>query len=257
MKIVAGVISHPGKCREKNEDNYCFNSMMPDEVNAFRSEGGARPPQHGALFGVFDGMGGISAGDRASFVSAKVAVDAMNRFDKSAKTEEILLDICKRANDLLCDEMTNVLKKRMGSTAAMLCFAKGRYYICNVGDSPVFMLRNSRFTEISHEHTEKENYIKMLGAENLPPNKKYKLTQHLGIFPDEMIIEPYIASDTVAVGDKFLICSDGLTDMVSCDEIAKTLAMDIPVGKIARILCARALENGGKDNITIVTVEIK
>ena len=75
------------------------------------------------------------------------------------------LSIEERANDLLCDEMTNVLKKRMGSTAAMLCFAKGRYYICNVGDSPVFMLRNSRFTEISHEHTEKENYIKMLGAE--------------------------------------------------------------------------------------------
>ena len=70
MKIVAGVISHPGKCREKNEDNYCFNSMMPDEVNAFRSEGGARPPQHGALFGVFDGMGG------ASMVNCRLASDS-------------------------------------------------------------------------------------------------------------------------------------------------------------------------------------
>ncbi|MBE6794564.1 MAG: serine/threonine-protein phosphatase [Ruminococcaceae bacterium] len=257
MKIVAGVISHPGKCREKNEDNYCFNSMMPDEVNASKLEGTKRPPQHGALFGVFDGMGGISAGERASYIAASVAVDAMNSFDKSDNTEEILVEICKKANDLLCDEMNNIIKKRMGTTAAMLCFAKSRYYMCNIGDSPIFMLRKSELSEISHEHTEKETYIKMLGEENLPPNKKYKLTQHLGIFPDEMIIEPYVISEKVCTGDKFLICSDGLTDMVSREEIAQTLSMDIPVGKITKILCARALENGGKDNITIITIQIK
>ena len=90
----------------------------------------------------------------------------------------------------------------------------------------------------------------MLGEESVK-GKKFPLTQYLGIPEVEMEICPYVREEELQHGDLYLICSDGLTDMVSEEEIYKILLESKNVTEKVKILRQRALENGGKDNISI------
>lgn len=255
MKVFASLFSHPGLTRDKNEDNYLFwGATLESLTNPSRLNGNAIL-DHPVLFGVFDGMGGISAGEIASSISAYTAKAVFSTVhERAANYEDVMLDICNKSNDAICKEMKNTVKKRMGSTASMLCFLKNEFVLCNIGDSPIFILRNARLIEISKEHTEKENYERVYGIS--PEQKKYKLTQHLGIFPEEMIIEPNIVPGQIKENDRFLICSDGLTDMVSKAEIESVLCEGLSTSETAQKLQQLALNNGGKDNITIICTDI-
>lgn len=258
MKIYASLVCHTGYRRERNEDNFCFNRITMSSKGGSYAPCGCNDSNRGrsVLLGVFDGMGGYSAGDRASAISADVAAASVETLRVCEDVGAELETICNKANAAICEAMQNEDIGRMGSTAALLCFRKGRYYLCNIGDSPVFLFRDLMLTEISHEHTEKERYIQIHGEENLPKNKKYRLTQHLGIYPEEMEIEPYTHSDELRRGDKFILCSDGLTDMVSNEDILKVISKDVSTMCIAKELLERALANGGKDNITIIVAQV-
>ena len=83
---------------------------------------------------------------------------------------------------------------------------------------------------------------------------RHTLTQHLGILPSEMIIEPFTAGVTVEPGDIFLLCSDGLTDMVDDGDIKNILKTSDSIEKSAEALYGEALRNGGKDNISVLLV---
>lgn len=256
MRISASVVSHPGNCRSKNEDNFCFNGKIL-KANAtswplnLRSQAG-----HPVLFGIFDGMGGIKAGERASNIAAETAQSAIKTITPGVGFDSFLTGICKQANTLTCNEMINVIKQRIGTTASMLLFADDRYYLCNIGDSPIFIFRENNLYPIFHEHTEKENYLRLHGVNAVLPKKKFKLTQNIGIFPEEMEIEPYVATDNIKSSDRFLITSDGLTDMVAEDVIAETLNKRMSPAKTVKALLQLALDNGGKDNTTIICIDI-
>ena len=93
--------------------------------------------------------------------------------------------------------------------------------------------------------------------ENGITGRKPYLTQYLGIDPDEMMIEPYIKSYYLQEGDTFLICSDGVTDMVEEQEICRILAHNEDVGDCVDLLIQAALDGGGKDNITAIVVRME
>lgn len=252
MRITACAVSHPGTCRERNEDAFYLNGAVPyfDKPSMYRGST-AKP----IVAGVFDGMGGISAGDRASYLATEAARAAQERYT-DGDVRELLLDICRDANAAVCEDM-QATGQRMGATASMLCFANDRAVVCNVGDSPIFLFRSSRLTELSHAHTERETFVEVYGEEAIPPGKKFKLTQHIGIFPEEMEIEPHVTVKKLRIGDRFLICSDGLTDMVSRAEIAAVLCLGLSASRTAGRLIRRALEAGGKDNVTVVCADVK
>ena len=257
MKISASVISHPGNCREKNEDNFCFNGKLLSTNMTPRPMKLVGRSSHPVLVGVFDGMGGIRAGERASLIAAEVACTACKEINKVTDYNSFLVRICMQANSIACDEMIKTIKQRMGTTASMLLFSNGQYHLCNIGDSPIFLFRNDKLHTIFHEHTEKENYLRLHGANAVLPKKKFKLTQNIGIFPEEMEIEPFVVSDNLNCKDRFLISSDGLTDMVSEETITDILRKRMSPAKTVRALLQIALDNGGKDNTTIICVDIK
>ena len=256
MRIRACVISHPGKVRPKNEDNFFFNEYVRVDEELEKPYKLNCKTDIPLLMGVFDGMGGISAGERASLIAANTARNISYTLYDPDDIDRTMLDICKTSNEVVCNEMVNLVKGRMGTTASMLCFFEDYYHLCNIGDSPIFIFRDSKLTEISYEHTEKENYVQIYGAENIPPNKKFRLTQHIGIFPDELEIEPYVSYDKIQNGDRFIICSDGLTDMVKEPQIAGIMSKRLSPVKTAQILLSRALDNGGKDNTTIIVIDV-
>ena len=85
---------------------------------------------------------------------------------------------------------------------------------------------------------------------------KPPLSQNLGIPPNELVIDPYLARGAYNDGDVYLICSDGLTDMVSTEEITQVLISE-PIEEAITLLLDKALANGGKDNTTIILIKIE
>ena len=132
----------------------------------------------------------------------------------------------------------------MGTTAAMLCFAKRRIVLCNIGDSKVFSITRRKIEQISMDH-------KAAAAYGCKP----AIFQYLGIPSEESRIEPYFAKGRYVRNSNYLICSDGLTDMVSLEKIQE-IVLNFPVDTAVEELVTAALAGGGKDNITVILCRI-
>jgi protein phosphatase len=257
MNLTVTMASHPGKVRRKNEDNLYVNGMtLPHQNGGITVQSLRCDTAAPRLYGVFDGMGGYAAGERASYL----AVETVNQQAASQlqvmPPDQLLPHLCMLANERICEEMLQGSNERIGTTASMLHFHHDRYTVCNVGDSPIYLLRNGALQCIHMEHSERANYERITGQQ-APANKKFRLTQNIGIFTSEMLIEPYCNAGQIQVGDSFLICSDGLSDMVSQDAMLSILKQPISDQRKVDTLMQAALNNGGKDNITILLITVQ
>ena len=133
--------------------------------------------------------------------------------------------------------------KSMGTTAAMVRFSENEIEICNIGDSRIYLIDNESITQLSVDHTV------IIGS--IKPRRI--LTQHLGIPEEEMLIEPYCNTMEFPENSTIIICSDGLTDMLSDEEIQKTVC-STEIKSTAKELYNSAMKNGGTDNISIIAV---
>ena len=244
------LVSDVGKIRKKNEDNYIFHGRYNE-----KSEDHMECENHicitePVLYGVFDGMGGEAFGEVASSLMAGTCQKYLPRI---GHLKEDAMALCQAGNELVVKEE----KQRglsMGSTASMLFFDE-TVVACNVGDSPIYLYRDGVLRAIYEEQTEKKIYEEMGLHEILKKKKKYSLTQHIGMQGEGLQILPYLEEIEVQDQDVFLICSDGLTDMVDEAVIKETLsAID---EESARKLVNHALENGGHDNVTVILIQVR
>lgn len=235
-------VCHVGNRRSMNQDNYicCGRYRNTDDEKTESVAFGAASSEDAPLIGVFDGMGGEERGEVASLIASEVA--SRTKFGKDPAKE--LYSFCREANLKICDFAEKNSLSSTGTTAAMLVFAKDDIFLCNIGDSKIFKYSNGSLDQISFDHVASGDF-----------GKKPPLTQNLGIPENEMIIEPYISKGSYGDGDVYLICSDGLTDMVQTDEIKEIVGRD-DVASAAKALLVRALENGGRDNTTVILCKV-
>lgn len=154
-------------------------------------------------------------------------------------------------NGAVCARAAELDSGRMGSTAVLLYLNAREAWVCNVGDSRAFLLRDGELRQLSVDHTD----AGLLAAQGVR-GRKPALTQHLGIRPEEMVLEPHFFREKLRPGDWYLLCSDGLTDMVSEEEIRSAAETAPDAGQCVRKLTEAALENGGRDNVTVIAVRI-
>lgn len=236
------LVSDTGYVRGVNQDNwilgerYLFSYQDPP---IYPLRGTLRPGEK-AVLGVFDGMGGGTRGEMASYLAAKTAAEHALCDAGEAELEEL----CQQENRAVCAWAEEERITVTGSTAVVLGFGGETIALCNIGDSKAFLFAGGELRQISVDH-----------VCSAPPGKKAPLSQCLGIPEDEMIIEPYTASMTAREGDVYLLCSDGLTDMVTLEEITELLTVT-PFEQSAEVLTAAALRNGGKDNVTVLLCRI-
>ncbi|MBR2059462.1 MAG: serine/threonine-protein phosphatase, partial [Fibrobacter sp.] len=212
--IEAACSCHMGKIRKNNEDNFYFDGKCLEvENNGLKNPAYIDVPvKRGLCFAVFDGMGGENFGEIASFAAAHQMQQAERTLGDYLISEKRYLNrLSISLNEAVLQAKREQCTDRMGTTMVALYFS-GRYvYACNIGDSRAYRLRDGEFLQISEDHVESRP-----GRER----KKAPLTQHLGIDPEDMVIEPYIAKGDLRKGDMYLLCSDGLTDMLSNLEIS-------------------------------------
>ena len=251
-------LTHPGRVPENNEDNFYINGAYKSDPKAacFQAKGTVRGGRLTAS--VCDGMGGYAAGEESSLI----AVRTMAEFCRKEKKDEVLfrdrpMDYINEANARIC-RLREQAGKPTGSTLTVMEFADGAFTAVNIGDSRIYMYRDGAFVQLSTDHSVVARMTRMgqITQEEAKTHPlRHQITQHFGIRPEEMVLEPAVVQEEIRAGDMYLLCSDGLTDMVSDEEILKALGEDLSLnGKVKRLV-QQAVDAGGRDNITAALIE--
>lgn len=254
LKIEGLAVTHAGRVRRNNEDNYFLFGAFREDVRVRRQCVEKTALADRMLAAVYDGMGGEEAGETASLLAAQTFRPC--RLEQAA--QEAVRQV-QEANLKICTEADRLGIGRMGTTVAALYLDRDTAVSCNVGDSRCYLFRGGRLERLSTDHSEAQRMMDMGFLDETEARKSrgwHMLTQHLGISPDELLIEPCLSrSIPVKPGDLFLLCSDGLTDPVTDDELEELLRDQGGLKEKADALLQKALDRGGRDNITLILLQ--
>lgn len=244
--------SHMGKLRENNEDNFwcCGDSLRADNKGLEEVRGGTILQTEKPLLAVFDGMGGESCGEIAAFLAADACGRHYRQYSVETapgKVEDFLVESCRNMNQAVCAYAAENRIGSMGTTVAMMGFDRDAIVACNLGDSRIYQSYPGSFLQISTDHVMKNITF-----------GKAPLTQYIGIPEGTITLEPSVIRVDAFCGVRYLLCSDGVTDMLTDKEIREILDdEESDVKEAVERLLARALEKGGRDNVTIILCEIQ
>lgn len=253
--ITAYAASNVGKKRLNNEDNYYIHHSTVDSSNDIHSDIFKGDSFVGS---VCDGMGGEAAGE----VASRITVNTIEKFEQKMIeddfSDDVIAQLINNANDDVCEQITKE-KKRIGTTFTLIGVKNNSVTVSNVGDSRIYQFSNGLLKQISRDHTEAQTMVDagiVTKEESMSLKEKHRLTQHIGIFPYEMIIEPYTVRMAAKDNDRYLLCSDGLTDMLTEQEIADVFCEHLSVENTVQKLISLTLKKGGRDNVTVLICEI-
>ena len=249
-RIEYAYTSNIGRRRGSNEDNFWIGGESLPMLNK-GTEGvleGTFSDDSLFFAGLFDGMGGERCGEAASYLAA----EEFGRFCREQEASfakdpvKFIQNLCRSMNNKVLEYAEKEHIGSMGSTAAMV-FASGRnLYAANLGDSRIFQFSGRGLSQVSEDHVLSGGFL-----------GKAPLTQFLGLSEEEgFLLEPSVRKLKAGAGEWVLICSDGLTDMVAEEKIASRIEEGSEAKGIVRLLLEDALENGGRDNITILLLKI-
>jgi serine/threonine protein phosphatase PrpC len=232
MRLRAGVVSHRGLVRQNNEDSYLVRR---------------------GLYAVCDGMGGARAGE----VASEMACRALLALDPASATPEDLREAIIEADRAMVDrslEEEGLLG--MGTTLTAALGGEGLLTLAHVGDSRAYLLRDGDLVQLTQDHSWVGEMVRrgeLTPAQAAVHPHRSVITRVLGTGGD---FEPDIVAVPVETGDRLLLCSDGLTGMVSDQDVAGILQQEGDPQAAAQSLIQAALAGGGEDNVTVVVVDI-
>lgn len=218
------------------------------------------------LFGLFivaDGMGGYADGQEASRLLVQAMVDTILPTTRQAsftgttsQIEALLIESIRRGNQMIY-QRNRERKRLMGTTVTALLVAGQVGVIANVGDSRTYLLPSGqKLVQVTHDHSVVADLLQRgkITAEQARTHAwRNQITRCIGS-QAAIVVDTFVVS--LAHRDRFLLCSDGLTGMLSEHEIASVLANDeLTAQQQVEHLVAKALRAGGKDNISVVVVE--
>ena len=234
-----GAATDVGMIRVGNEDAYVCEPMV---------------------FGVADGMGGHQAGEVASAIAARIIRE---RLSTGASNVGVVVAAVVEANASIYQAAhASVDHHGMGTTLTALVVLRGdeanpaRFALVNVGDSRTYLFRNRELHRATLDHS----YVQELVNTGHISEEEARTHPRRNIVTRALGIEPTVRVDTWLVpmvkGDRFILCSDGLVDEVTDEEIGKLASATEDPDALAQQLVAMANANGGRDNVTVVVVDV-
>jgi len=207
------------------------------------------------LFLVADGMGGHKAGDHASRETVEIMVEQIG-ICKLEDRKEILRSALEAANQrVYADARHSVELEGMGTTVVAATLDKERLLVMNVGDSRLYVVSQEGIRQITVDHSLVEEMVRkgVLTKEKARIHpKKNIITKAVGVMAS---VEPDFFELELKSGDRILLCSDGLSNMLEDEEISMIVNSVGPLEEKAKMLVDAANGNGGKDNISVILVE--
>ena len=260
--VRVSISTHIGKVRSNHEDNFYLEGLYMNDV--FRNDFSATYQiQHadGMSFAVFDGMGSAAYGE----VASEIAVQTLRKYEKKLKNvdgtralDQLVNSYASDANNAICDMLSENHCTVGGTTFSMLYFMGDAVKLYYLGDSRIYRYKNSKLSQLTRDHT----------VANQKVDAAIYTEEEAKRSPDQHRLTLYVGSDKkslglnadgrqlipLEIGIKFVLCTDGLTNMCSDEEIAQILSQSYY--NEAAVLVQAALDNGGKDNVTCIVLEI-
>ncbi|HXZ04776.1 MAG TPA: Stp1/IreP family PP2C-type Ser/Thr phosphatase [Ktedonobacteraceae bacterium] len=246
LRIDVAQLTDVGRKREHNEDNMAFVIPKDSQVMAGK----------GALFIVADGMGGHAAGE----VASEIAVDTVSNMYYQEDSNDVavsLLRAIRRANTSIHQRAAeNLLRTGMGTTCVAAVLRGNMAYIANVGDSRAYLLRGNHVKQISQDHSWVAEQVRagLLTEEQARTHaQRNVITRCLGTQAE---VEVDVFHEELYEGDCLVLCTDGLSGLVSDEELQRIVDQFVPQESVYHLV-ERANENGGPDNITAIVIRIQ
>ncbi len=234
-----------GLIRKNNQDNFWYRGhFLPENHDDYEDPGAVVSAATRPVFCVFDGMGGEACGEKASFLCAD-AMDKISREPRPADSAVFFEQACLRMNDTVAATARALQVGIAGSTMTGIAFDENEITVCNVGDSRIYRYADGELKQLSKDH-----------VMEVVPGRKPHLLQFIGVPPQEFRISPYIRKKEIRPGDIYLLCSDGVTDMMPEEMIAEVLRRGHDMTISARMINKLSLRMGGKDNLTGILCRI-
>lgn len=253
--IDAAVCSNMGKVRKNNEDNFCFNGLYMDESQ--RNSGGLfhlSADQPNQVYAVCDGMGGEEDGEDASLAAVRALAQYFPTGRRGSGTKQ-LEELLQRISDTIEDN-AKAKGYHSGTTIAMAVICDEMIRIVHVGDSRVYCLEDGKLSRRTTDHSEVQRLYSMglIPEEEMRTHpRRHAITQFLGMPRANAMVMPAIGEwEQMKNGQRYLICSDGLTDMVGDPEIEEILSGAANAEEAVKQLTIAALDQGGRDNVTSI-----
>lgn len=243
MKIKYEVVSDKGLLRSNNEDMaLVFGELVRDNSVSFAFE---LTPDIPFAAIVADGMGGMNGGEVASEMATTSFNDFVELLPVGLEDNVVIMRLKKWAREVDAEIKQkgerNPSLQNMGTTFTGLLAYGNSLFVMNVGDSRTYRYRYECMKQLTDDHSERAR----LGDDSIPSNLIYNALGTGTAFMD-------VKSMKLVVGDRYVICSDGLSDLVSNESIHELLKNSCG----ARQYVQAALQAGGNDNVTVVTMEV-
>jgi serine/threonine protein phosphatase PrpC len=266
LQIEFAARSHIGLVRRNNEDQYLvlrLRKALDVLATSLAVEERAELRECGGYFLlVADGMGGPAAGEHASAVVANAALKHIAEtakwfFRLDDPDEEVRLRLLHEGlervdRELIAEARRDPSLAGMGTTLTAISLLGDEGFIVHVGDSRAYLWREERLEQLTRDHTFAQKLVD-LGllepAEARVHRRRHVLTNAIGGLPG---VEAEIVKVHLRDGDRLLLCTDGLNEAITDDQIAAILAKSRPSEEMCDALIAAALSCGGPDNITVV-----
>ena len=233
--VEAAALTHPGRKRATNQDAV-----------------GHKITEWGGVFVVADGMGGHRTGELASKLAVKNILEVTQA---EAPSPSLLLEAFEEANDAIYIAGQRPESRGMGTTATALALDLPYALIAHVGDSRAYLLRDGVLTQLTQDHSwvaERMRQGLLTPAEARTHRWRNVITNALGSFPEARVD---LIGLKVKPGDRFLLCSDGLSGVLE-DAVLQEVLESLPPTEAAEHLVKLANEWGGPDNISAITVAV-
>jgi len=255
-------MSDMGRVRKNNEDNFVVCNLSTGEVGMSPSLLDHNVGPFGSLFMVADGMGGEASGEVASQLAAttvpKRLYDNLNTLGTVSEANFVILlrEAIEYANQIIFQKaLTDSAFHGMGTTTTAAALFGKHLFVGQVGDSRCYLIRNKQITQLTRDQTFL-NYLKDIGAE-MPADpekdsRKSILTQAVG---SSETLDVKVTYTPIMQGDRILICSDGLYNMVPEADLLENGGHGNALPDNCKALIEKANSNGGTDNITVILAD--
>lgn len=244
--------THVGYVREHNEDGFVVNQVVCQD-GAYQLAGWAGD----ILVAVADGMGGLIAGEQAS----RIVLEQLATLDLPQTEENLLSFITENVkNEIKRYQAENSSLQGMGTTLTGLICQQHRITVFHIGDSRLYRFRSGFLKQLTQDHTLVEllySMGKVSAAQMKNHPDKHLLLKCLGANQSSGAMKPdlFTLRNEVDVGDIFLLCSDGLSNLLSHEDIEGIVNKHQPLSDRVDNLISMALQRGGHDNITVAAIE--
>jgi protein phosphatase len=257
--VTGAVVSDVGCLRDNNEDNFILGKHINANCGNFSEALMERNEDPWVFAGVFDGMGGGEKGEIAAQCAAQAFRNAAAQISDDASCNDVDAVLRKaflEANNKIIDMQDN---RVYGTTGTVVATNSTSYKIYHLGDSRAYLFRDGQLVPLTRDQTLAQMKIDVglyLPDDPQAEAEKHKLTEYIGKDPTKKHLRP-VESEWIPRNCRalLLLCSDGLYDMCTDQEILEILSRESDILGKAKALVAAALDNGGIDNVTCVLLE--